>query len=397
MVVVPRSTAYVVIPARGGSTGVPRKNVQRVGGVPLVARAVRAAAAATTVDRVFVSTDDAEIAAIARAAGAEVIDRPSAISDSTASSESVLLHALERLAEQGDADPDITVMVQCTSPFIDPSDIDATVAVITDGEADCAFTAFRTHAFVWRRGATGVEPVNHQAHERPRRQAREDQFEENGAVYAMRTAGLRSAGHRFFGRIALHEVPAARGLEIDADLDLVVANALEAAVPGDVASKLPTRVEAVVFDFDGVLTDNTVVTHQDGTEAVVADRSDGLGIERLREAGFRLVVMSKERNPVVAARCTKLQIECVQGIQDKGPALRDWLDAAGIPAANTVFVGNDVNDLDCLRLAGCGIVVADAHPDTLAAADAVLTRPGGRGAVRELSDLLLARRGAGAA
>jgi N-acylneuraminate cytidylyltransferase len=210
----------------------------------------------------------------------------------------------------------------------------------------------------------------------------------------MRTAGFRAANHRFFGRIALHEVPAARTLEIDEPADLARADLLARTPPGDLAARLPERVEAVIFDFDGVLTDNKVITHQDGTESVVADRSDGLGIERLREAGFRLVVMSKEQNPVVAARCAKLQIECVQGIRDKGPAMQAWLDAAGIPAAHAIFVGNDVNDLDCLRLAGCGIVVADAHPDTLAAADAVLTRPGGRGAVRELADTLLARPGA---
>ena len=394
MVVVPRPTAYVIVPARGGSKGIPRKNLQRVGGVALVTRAVRAARSAPSVDRVFVSTDDTEIAAVARDAGAEVIDRPAALGDDTASSESALVHALDWLRERGEPEPDITVLVQCTAPFVAPGDIDGAIEPVAAGTADCALTASRTHGFVWRQGPDGAEGVNHDAAVRPRRQDREVEFLEDGAVYAMRTAGFRAANHRFFGRIAVHEVPAARTLEIDEPADLAVANALVATATVDLAAALPERVDAVIFDFDGVLTDNTVITHQDGTEAVVADRSDGLGIERLREAGFRLVVMSKEANPVVAARCAKLQIECLQGIRDKGPAMQAWLDAAGIPAANALFVGNDVNDLDCLRLAGCGIVVGDAHPDTLAAADAVLTRPGGRGAVRELADILLARSGA---
>ncbi|MFM8305450.1 MAG: HAD hydrolase family protein [Actinomycetota bacterium] len=383
----PRSTAFVVIPAGTGPGGTVTARA-RVGGVPLVTRAIRAATVAQGIDRVIVSTHDAEIAAVARAAGAEVIDRPGGPDDAP---ETVLLHAVDSLAARGDPEPDVTVLVRWNSPFTASSDIERAVAEITDGGADCALTVWRTHALVWRRGERGAEPVDHPGHVRDAPPGREARFEETGAVLATRTAGLRAAGHCVFGRVALVEVPARLRVEIRSEDDLALADALATRMPHDLAAMLPAVVEAVIFDFDGVLTDNKVVTHQDGTESVVADRSDGLGVERLRHAGFRLVVMSKERNPVVAARCTKLQIECVQGIQDKGPAMQAWLDTVGIPAAHTVFVGNDVNDLDCLRLAGCGLVVADAHPDTLAAADAVLTHPGGHGAVRELADLLLAR------
>lgn len=397
MAVVSRPTAIVVIPARAGRDGT-HMPLARVGGIPLVTRAIRAATGATAVDRVLVSTDDPEIAAVARAAGAEVIERPIAPDDAT-SPESALLHALDWLALRMDPEPDVTVLVQCTSPFTESAHVDRAVAAVADGGADCALTAVRTDTLVWRRGEAGAEPVSHRVHEgHPHPQAddqADDQFEETGAVYAMRSAGVRAAGHRGFGRVALVEVPGSARLAIKDPVDLAVAELLARRSPRDLSSVLPAVVEAVIFDFDGVLTDNKVLTHQDGTESVVADRSDGLGIERLRHAGFRLVVMSKEVNPVVAARCAKLALECVQGIRDKGPAMQAWLDAAGIPAAHAVFVGNDVNDLDCLRLAGCGLVVADAHPDTLAAADAVLGRPGGAGAVRELSDLLLARFPAG--
>lgn len=384
-------STFVIVPARGGSKGIPSKNLRPVNGVPLVARAVTTAHAAASVDRVFVTTDDPEIARIARDAGAELIDRPAELSGDEASSESALLHALDVLDRRGEQVPDIIVMMQCTSPFTVPSDVDGTVALVEQG-ADCAFTAAPTHAFLWRPGPNGAVAVNHDASTRSRRQDRPQEFVETGAVYAMRTTTFREARHRFFGRASLFEVPANRALEIDEPRDLELAEAMSAQERTERAVvALPEPVSGLVLDFDGVLTDNRVVTLQDGTEAVLCDRSDGLGLELLRRAGVLVMVLSKERNPVVGARCAKLGVECVQGIDDKEPALRTWLAGRGLDPSEIVFVGNDVNDLECLRVAGCGVVVADAHPDAIAVADLVLTRPGGRGAVRELVDLILSQ------
>jgi N-acylneuraminate cytidylyltransferase len=385
-------SVFVIVPARGGSKGIPGKNLRPVAGVPLVARAVVAARAAASVDRVFVSTDDVMIAHTAREAGAEVIDRPPTLAVDEASSESALLHALDWLSGQGTPLPDVTVMVQCTSPFIDPADVDATVRALEAENADCAFTAARTHAFLWRVGPNGAVAVNHDGARRARRQEREPELVETGAVYAMRTAGLLVARHRFFGKIAIAEVPPERAIEIDEPGDLARADAFAAILSRrEACAGLPPVVRALVLDFDGVLTDNQVITMQDGTEGVASNRSDGHGLEQLRAAGLPIVVLSREDNPVVAARCEKLQLECLQGRRDKVSALRSWLSARGIDAAATVFVGNDTTDVGCLRMVGCGVVVADAHPDALVAADLVLTRAGGRGAVRELADLLLTR------
>jgi N-acylneuraminate cytidylyltransferase len=136
------------------------------------------------------------------------------------------------------------------------------------------------------------------------------------------------------------------------------------------------------------MTDNGVSVSQDGSEAVRCDRSDGLGIGRLRAAGVPVLVLSSETNAVVAARCRKLRVECLHGVADKRAALLVWLDANSIDPANVVYVGNDTNDLGCLRTVGCGAVVADAHPDVVDAARLVLARDGGHGAVREICDLV---------
>lgn len=152
---------------------------------------------------------------------------------------------------------------------------------------------------------------------------------------------------------------------------------------------LPGRPELLVLDFDGVLTDNAVYVDQEGREWVRCSRGDGMGITLVRRAGLPVVVLSTETNPVVQARCSKLGIECRQGLDDKEAAFRRLLIERGVASASTIYVGNDVNDLGCLRLAGCALVVADAHPAVLEVADYVLSKPGGQGAVREVCDALL--------
>lgn len=149
-------------------------------------------------------------------------------------------------------------------------------------------------------------------------------------------------------------------------------------------------IRAVAFDFDGVLTDNRVIVHQDGTEAVVCNRSDGMGCDRLRERGFPLIIISKERNPVVLRRAEKLKMECEHAVDHKLVRLRAFAERHGLTLDQVAYVGNDVNDIECLEQAGLAVAVADAWPDVLPHAHLVLRRAGGMGAVRELADLLCA-------
>jgi N-acylneuraminate cytidylyltransferase len=198
--------------------GVPRKNLAPVGGLPLVARAVQVALGAGF-DRVVVSTDDAEIAAVAGAAGADVVRRPAALATGTASSEAAVLHALDELAVGGFA-PGVVALVQATSPFVDPAGLARAVASVRAGEADVVFAATRSHAFQWRQGEAGLEAVGHSATHRPMRQERPPVYQETGAFYVMAAAGFRAAGHRFFGRLAIEEVAPETAIEIDTPFDL---------------------------------------------------------------------------------------------------------------------------------------------------------------------------------
>lgn len=144
----------------------------------------------------------------------------------------------------------------------------------------------------------------------------------------------------------------------------------------------------VLFDFDGVFTDNRVWTFEDGREAVACSRLDGIGLRRLERSGVIPFVLSTEENPVVTARCRKLRIGCVQGSADKGRSLDRLLAEHGLTERQVAFVGNDVNDIPCLSRVGLPVTVGDAHPDVVPYALLRTNTPGGYGAVREVCDLI---------
>ncbi len=385
---IPTSGVCAVIPARGGSKGVPRKNVRLIGGEPLVARAIHSLLDVPSIDTVVVSTDDLEIAAVARGAGAQVIGRPDELSDDLASSESALQHALEELMTGGDL-PAITVFVQATSPFINPEDVERAIALVHSGECDVAFSVTRSEVHLWRDGPEGAEGINHDSRVRLRRQDREPEYAETGAFYVMRTSGFLENRHRFFGRIRFVEVDPVDALEIDTEHDFRLAELIQA---GQNLPPLPDaiRAKAVVTDFDGVHTDDRVVVDQHGTESVTVNRSDGMGVAELRRAGIPVLILSTETNAVVTARAAKLGVEVIAGCDDKLTALSEWADAHGLRLGDIAYLGNDINDVACLQSVGWPVVVADAHPEALAASHIVLRRHGGDGAVRELADRVLA-------
>lgn len=156
----------------------------------------------------------------------------------------------------------------------------------------------------------------------------------------------------------------------------------------DISGKLKS-VKLVVFDFDGVFTNNQVLVLQDGTEGVLCNRSDGIGIELLRKAGIHAIVISTEKNPIVSVRCRKLKLPCIQGCDDKLSVLRREAKRIGVLLKDVAYMGNDVNDELCLRAVGFPVCVQDAHPDVAGIAEYLTSKRGGYGAVREFCDMLL--------
>jgi CMP-N-acetylneuraminic acid synthetase len=216
-----------VIPARGGSKGIPHKNIRTLGTRPLLAYAIQAARGSTRIQRTVVSTDEPEIARLALRYGAEVIPRPEEISGDEASSESALRHALAFLKQSQHYQPDLLVFLQCTAPLTCPEDIDGTILTLLRTGADSALAVAPCHQFLWKQDDRGAAVgINHDPRVRLRRQERTPQYQETGAVYVMRVPGFLAAGHRFFGKTVFHVTPRERCLEIDEPADLLLAETL---------------------------------------------------------------------------------------------------------------------------------------------------------------------------
>jgi YrbI family 3-deoxy-D-manno-octulosonate 8-phosphate phosphatase len=380
-----------IIPARGGSKGIPYKNIQLLDGKPLIAYSIEQSLASKLITRVVVSTDDEKIGSVAELYGAEVIWRPKEISGDTASSEAALLHVLHSLKKNENYQPDLLVFLQCTSPLTLAEDIDGTIESLIKQNADSALAVIPFHYFVWEQNDEGEAlGINHDKNVRLLRQERKPQYLETGAVYVMRTPEFLRAKHRFFGKTALYLMPSERRWEIDEPNDLEIAEILLKQMQSIMKRQFPQRVEALVLDFDGVFTDNTVIVFQDGKEAVVCDRSDGMGLSLIKKLNIPVWVLSSESNSVGKRRCEKLGVPCYHNLGgDKASTLAQLLTEHNIAPENVIYVGNDVNDISCMAMVGYAAAVSDAHPEVQKQADLVLQHAGGHGAIREICDLLL--------
>jgi YrbI family 3-deoxy-D-manno-octulosonate 8-phosphate phosphatase len=383
-------TAVAIIPARAGSKGIPRKNLQSVGGQStLLERAVTTLSSIHELE-VYVSSDSDEYLGIAKKSGAKTLLRPPSLAEDSSSSEDVLLHSLLKLSESGTL-PKVVVLAQATSPFIQASSLRRAIEAVESGHYDVVFSAYQTFGFIWSLSQDDTaHGINHEPSERPRRQDREPHFMETGAFYVMNTEGFLRAKHRFFGRVGIEVVPEHSAIEIDTPEDLEIARVLATYFDSKPEA---LDLDALIMDFDGVHTDNSAYVSQSGEEHVRVSRSDGFGLEQLGMAGLPMLILSKEKNPVVKARAAKLGIPVLQGVEDKAASLAAWLEENSLDPNRTAYVGNDLNDLECMEIVGLPIAVADAEIEVKRIAKVVLKHTGGNGALREVSRAILKGKG----
>ena len=380
-----------IIPARRGSKRIPRKNLLPLAGLPLLAHSLLHANEAALVRETCVSTDDEEIAALARRYGARVIPRPAALETDQATSESALLHVLDDRRREGHDDPDLVVFLQCTSPVRGAGDIDKAIERLFDTKGDSLFSATKNDHLIWGEHDDRLKSINYDYRQREREQDMPSQYRENGSIYVFRPEILRRFNNRLGGHIVIYEMDYWSSFQLDNKIHVELLEWILRRSGFRPRIDWPDPISLVVFDFDGVMTDNTMWISQSGEESVRANRSDGWGLGQLRAAGVPIIVLSTETNPVVATRCAKLKLECHQGISDKAAYLADYLRKKRIGPAHVVFVGNDTNDLECFRMVGFPVAVADARAEIRGLANLVLQRRGGQGAVREVCDYILER------
>jgi N-acylneuraminate cytidylyltransferase len=396
-----------LIPARGGSKGIPRKNIRNFAGYPLIAWSIAAAKQAKSVTRVIVSTDDEEIAAVARLFGAETpFLRPAEFAQDKTTDLPVFVHALKWLDENEGYKPDVVVQLRPTSPIRPRGLVDKAIEILlAHPDADSVrgvVSAGQNPHKMWRltdenspmKNLLDVEGID-EPYNAPR-QILPPVYWQTGHIDAIRAETILSgsmSGKNIYPLI----IDSVFTVDIDNLQDwaryehLVATGGLDMVWAGRARRPMPANVKMIISDFDGVITDNRVWTSEDGLETVVASRSDSMRIRELRERGVEVMILSSEPNPVVKARAEKMGVESIQGvdIRSKGEALKKLLAEKKINAANVVYIGNDLNDLPCFEIAGWAVAVADAYPEVLQAADYVLAKPGGHGAVREVCELVL--------
>jgi N-acylneuraminate cytidylyltransferase len=397
-----------VVPARGGSQSIPRKNIKPFAGHPLLAYSIAAGLQSKLVTRVIISTDDDEIAQIARDYGAEVpFMRPSELAKDDTTDLPVFQHALDWLSGEEGYHPEIVVQLRPTSPVRPRDSVDRAVELLmADPQADSVRGVVPSGQNPYKMwvipGDSSMVPLLDdgpaEAYNQPR-QGLPATYWQTGHIDAIRASTLVKKKSMSGDVILPLMIDARYAVDIDTENDwrraerLVEENLLDMVRPGSTPRPFPDTVKLLVLDFDGVLTDDRVWVNERGEESVAAHRGDGYGLGLVKQRGLEVIVLSREENPVVAARCKKLGISAVQGIEDKASKLSQLLAERGLNSEDVIYVGNDVNDLPCFPLVGQAVAVADAHPQVLAAADMRLTRAGGQGAVRELCDMLLKQMG----
>lgn len=381
-----------IIPARGGSKGIPGKNIRIVAGKPLIAHTIEHALKSGVVNRTVVSTDDKKIADVSKQCGAEIVWRPSEISGDTASSEEALIHVLDYLGKKENYEPDLVIFLQATSPLRKPTHINDAVEKLVELKADSCFSAYPEHfAGRWGINKNGiVRSLNYEISKRPMRQEYPIEYLENGSMYIFKPWVLRETGNRLGGKIVIYPMNLIYSLQIDTPDDLkliehlLIAERTESKDTSDFSG-----IKLLVFDFDGVMTDNRVLVQENGSESVLCDRGDGLGISKLKKTGLDIIVLSTEKNSVVKMRCKKLGLEYIQNSDNKLNELKKIAKSKGLKPNQIAYVGNDINDLECMAWVGLSIAVENAVLEVKAVAHFLTENEGGKGAVREICDVIL--------
>ncbi|MFZ1414483.1 MAG: HAD hydrolase family protein [Defluviicoccus sp.] len=351
-----------------------------LGGRPLLQQAIEQARSARSIDRIAVVSASSDVLGLAADANVDAVGLPveSALTDAG----KVLALAADQLAVRDGFAPQVALVLDPSFPLRTAASLDQAIEHLFRCGADSLVSVHPLTEALWVQDEGGLAQPCDGAPNQVR-------FVDNGAIVAIRMSVFEADARLPAGRIVLYAMPALQGLRLRTEDDWQAAEALMRRFAGVRAADLLRPIKLLVLDFDGVMTDNRVLVMEDGREGVLCSRGDGFGFDLLRAINFPALVISKEGNPVVGARCRKLKIPCEQGIGDKLPVLERLVRERGLTLAQVAYMGNDLNDLDCMRACGVAIAPSDAHPAVLAIASVITNAQGGFGAVREICDLIV--------
>lgn len=371
-----------VLPLRGGSKSISKKNIKLINGQPLYCWSLSAAIKSNVFSHIYVSTDCPEIKTEVegRYPSVTVINRPSEFASDTATSESVLLHALEVIQPA-----DVVCMIQATSPLTSVEDfINASKKFNSDG-LDSLVTVVEDKRFYWSKDA---QPLNYDPQNRPRRQDFEGTFKENGAFYFTKTDLLTSTQCRLGGKIGIYQMPNYTDVEIDEPSDWSVVEQL--LIHHKSQDYNLENIKGIVLDVDGTMTDGGMYYSAAGEELKKFNTRDAHGLVLLRKYGVKVGVITAEDSPRVDSRMKKLKIEDYEkGIKNKLPVLKKMASKWGLSLSELAYVGDDWGDLECLQNVGLSVCPGDATSIAVKNSKYICKNQAGHGAIREICDLIL--------
>ena len=382
------------IPVRGGSKSIPLKNIKPICGKPLVYWTVKAACGCKYIDKVFIATDSDTIGDTVEnfKAGNEatlfskvvVIDRSAESASDTASTEFAMLEFANK------HEFDNIVLIQATSPLLIRDDLDRGFEAFEEEGTDSVLSVVRQKRFHWQNDDNGFAyPTNYDVFHRPRRQKFGGYLVENGAFYITSKADLIKSQNRVSGNIKAVEMNEDTFFEIDEPSDWVIIEALMKK-NGILATYEIPEIKMLLTDCDGCLTDGGMYYSEKGDELKKFNTRDGMGFALIRERGIVTGIVTSESVDLNRRRAEKLKLDILEaGCKDKVAAVKRICAERGIDLANVAYIGDDINDLEVVKIVGFGCCPADAVPQVREEAKFMTKAKGGKGVIREVVDFIL--------
>ena len=382
------------IPVRGGSKSIPLKNIKPICGRPLVYWTVKAACGCKYIHKVYVATDSNKIKETVEAfkvgteaslfSKCEVIGRSAESASDTASTEFAMLEFAENY------EFDNIVLVQATSPLLQSSDLDRGFEAFSEVGVDSVLSVVPQKRFHWGNDEKGyTHPTNYDVFHRPRRQEFEGYLVENGAFYISSKADLLKSQNRVSGNIKAVEMNEDTFFEIDEPSDWVIIEALMKKNGITAPTEIP-EIKMFLTDCDGCLTDGGMYYSENGDELKKFNTRDGMGFALLSQRGIITGIITSEDVELNRRRAEKLKLDILEaGCKDKVAAVKRICEERGIALENVCYVGDDINDVEVIKMVGYGCCPADAMPQVKEVAKLQTETKGGEGVIREVISRIL--------
>lgn len=374
------------VPARGGSKGIPGKNIKEFFGKPLIYWCLEGLARSKSIDEIVVATDSTEIEDVVLSFGfnqVKIYHRSAENANDTASTESVMLEYIEAQKLEPN---DIFVLVQATSPFTKAKHFDEAFDLFNANKSESLLSCARIKRFFW---SAGGNAINYDFNNRPRRQDFDGTLVENGAFYINTVKNIIKYKNRLSGKIMTYEMPEYTVLEIDEEEDWIMGEMLMKKYHEPQTPK--NEIKLFLSDIDGVLTDAGMYYTENGDELKKFSTYDGMGFKLLRESGIQTGLVTSEDRLLNKRRFEKMKLDHLyQGIKNKLEVVTNLCNDLGIELKNVAYIGDDINDLELLKHVGLAACPSNAREKIKSIPGIIqLSTPGGSGAVREFVEIIL--------